>query len=95
MTDRLSHIDEKIYQLKKKREKVQTHQALSFMKETQKIFKEEFSPLLALTVMAENWNTAPETKKETWKKRSQIFPSIPFQASGKKGQPIESATHQA
>ena len=93
MTDQLSHIDEKIHQLKKKREKVQAQHALSFMRETQKLFKEAFSAQLALTVMTESWGAAPETKKESWKKRSQTFPSSPFQTQGKKDPEIEPTDH--
>jgi len=100
MTDKFTHIDEKIHQLKKKREKVQAQHALSFMKETQKIFKEEFSAPLALTVLTECWGAAPETKKENWKKvcsregrKPQTFPSIPLQSNGKKVQEPQSADH--
>lgn len=95
MTDRLTHLDEKIHLLKRKREKVQAQQALSFMKETQKIFKEEFSAGLALTVLTESWGSAPETKKESWKKRSQIFPSSSLQDNGKKDQSIQPTAHQS
>lgn len=95
MTDRLTHLDEKIHQLKRKKEKVQAQQALSFMKETQKIFKEEFSAGLALTVLTESWGSAPETKKENWKKRAQIFPSSSLQKHGKKDPTIQPTTHQS
>lgn len=95
MTDRLTHLDEKIHQLKRKKEKVQAQQALSFMKETQRIFKEEFSAGLVLTVLTESWGSAPETKKESWKKRSQIFPSSSLQRNGKKDQPIQPTAHQS
>jgi hypothetical protein len=95
MTDRLTHLDEKIHLLKRKREKVQAQQALSFMKETQKIFKEEFSAGLALTILTESWGSAPETKKESWKKRSQTFPSSSLQRDGKKDLTIQPATHKS
>ena len=95
MTDRLTHLDEKIHQLRKKREKVHAQQALSFMKETQKIFKEEFSAGLALTVLTESWGSAPETKKENWKKRSQTFPSSSLQRDGKKDPAVQPTAHQS
>lgn len=95
MTDRLIHLDEKILQLKRKKEKVHAQQALSFMKETQKIFKEEFSAGLALTVLTDSWGSAPETKKESWKKRSQTFPSSSLQSNGKKDQAIQPTAHQS
>lgn len=95
MTDRLTHINEKIHQLKRKKEKVQAQQALSFMKETQKIFKEEFSAGLALTILTDSWGSAPETKKESWKKRSQAFPSSSLQRDGKKDHAIQPTPHQS
>jgi hypothetical protein len=95
MTDRLTHLDEKIHQLRKKKEKVQAQQALSFMKETQKIFKEEFSAGLALTILTESWGSAPETKKESWKKRSLAFPSSSLQRNGKKDQSVQPTAHQS
>ncbi len=95
MTDQLTHIDEKIHLLKKKKEKIQLQQALYYMKELQKLFKEDFSHQLALIILTECWNTAAETKKEAWRKRSQTFPSPSFQIERKKAQPIGSTAHQS
>src|SRR3990172_7784936 len=72
MQDMLSSLNEKIEHLKKKRERVETQLALSFMKETQKIFKEYFSAELALTLMKESWGAIPETTRKTWKQRSSL-----------------------
>lgn len=66
-------IDEKIQLLKKKKEKIQNQQALLFMKEAQKIFKEEFSPSMALKLLKDHWNGASKTQKAEWKKRAELF----------------------
>jgi len=95
MTDRLTHLDERIHQLKKKREKVQAQQALSFMRESQKLLKEDFSPILALTILTESWTTAPDPKKENWKKRSQTFPNSSSQRNGEKAQSAGSEAPQS
>jgi hypothetical protein len=39
MMDQLTTIDEQINRLKKKKERVQTQQAIAFMREAQKIFQ--------------------------------------------------------
>lgn len=61
---RLILADEKIIQLKKRREKLQSQQALLFLKESQKIFNKEFSTDLALKLLKEAWRNAPEVKKK-------------------------------
>lgn len=76
MRDTLSQIDQKILQLKQKKEKLQTQQALAFFKEAQKIFSsDEFSIELALSVLSHAWNSASDKQKEEWKKSSLTFPS--------------------
>lgn len=77
-------IEEKIQQLKKKKEKIQIQQALLFMKEAQKIFKEDFSPEMALLVLSETWTSATETQRQEWKKRGHSFRLLPFHSTGKK-----------
>lgn len=66
MTLKLTQIDEKIQQLKKKREKLQIHQSLSFLKEAQRIFKEEFSPEIALVVLDNCWRTSSDKQRKEW-----------------------------
>ena len=73
MMDNLQKVDEKILRLKKRREKVQTQQAISFMREAQKIFQDGFSPGIALGILSETWTTASETQKMEWKKRGPDF----------------------
>ena len=73
MKDKLTHIETKIHQLKQKKERIQTQQALLFMREAQKIFQGEFSLDVALKVLKDHWNGASEAQKEEWKKRAGSF----------------------
>lgn len=67
--ERLSTLDQKIIHLKKRKENLQTQQALSFLKETQKIFKEEMPPDVILILLTETWNKSSPSQKEEWRKR--------------------------
>ncbi len=73
MKDKLTHIETKIHQLKQKKERIQTQQALLLMREAQKIFQEEFSPDVALKILKERWDSASEAQREEWKKRAALF----------------------
>ncbi len=78
MKDKLTHIETKIRQLKQKKERIQTQQALLLMKEAQKILQEEFSPDGALKILKDHWNGASEAQKEEWKKRASPFLSSSY-----------------
>lgn len=95
MIDQLTNIDEKIQHLKKKREKVQTQQAIQFMREVQKIFEDGFSAEIALGILSETWGAASEIQKQNWRKRgrSDSFRPSPAQSNRKKTQAPE-PTHQ-
>ncbi len=73
MKDKLTHIETKIHQLKQKKDRIQTQQALLFMKEAQKILQEEFVPDVALKILKDHWNGASEAQKEEWKKCASSF----------------------
>ena len=77
MKDKLTHIENKICQLKQKKDRIQTQHAIFLMKEAQKILKEEFSPEAALNILKDNWNAASPSQKEDWKKRGASFPTLP------------------
>jgi hypothetical protein len=77
MIDKLTHIENKICQLKQKKDRIQTQHAIFLMKEAQKILKEEFSPEAALNILKDNWNAASPSQKEDWKKRDAPFPLPP------------------
>ena len=88
------HIDEKIQLLKKKKEKIQTQQAFLFMKETQKIFKEKFSPELALTILSETWEGFSNSQKDAWLKKAHSFRSSSFQQNRQKAQAPHPTSHE-
>lgn len=68
MSDKLTNIDEKIQRLKKRREKLQTQQAIHFMREAQRIFQDGFTPDIALNILSKTWSTASESQKKDWRK---------------------------
>jgi ABC-type transporter MlaC component len=95
MIDQLTTIDEQINRLKKKKERVQTQQAITFMREAQKIFQTDFSPDIALSILSETWRTASEKQQAEWKKRARDFRHSSIQSSSKKPQPVEPAHQQS
>lgn len=95
MIDQLTTIDEQINRLKKKKERVQTQQAIIFMREAQKIFQTDFSPNVALSILSETWGTATEKQQMEWKKRGAIFRPSSVQSSHKKPQPTEPESQQS
>jgi hypothetical protein len=66
MKDDISKIDLKISQLKQKKEKMQTQQAILLMKEAESILDKDFSPELVLSVLFHSWNSASQKQKEEW-----------------------------
>ena len=96
MTTTLIHIDEQIQRLKQKRDRVQTHQAVTFMRGAQKIFLNDFTPDLALSMLSDSWSTASPTQKKEWQKRGVCFRkvhSVP-QPNRKKAKPPQSAAEE-
>ena len=94
MKDKLTHIENKIHQLRQKKERIQTQQAIFFLKEAQKILKEEFSPDIALNVLKNHWNGSSEAQKEEWKKCEGYF-LIASQETRKKTEERNSASKQS
>lgn len=84
-------LDEKIQQLKKKKERIQTQQATLFMREAQKVFEADFTPSLALLILSETWKEASGVQKTQWKKRGSSFQLDSFQRSQQKTQIPETA----
>ena len=68
MKDQFSKIDQKILQLKQKKEKLQTHQALIFLKESQRILGEKFSTELAAHILFHAWKASSDSQKKEWEK---------------------------
>lgn len=95
MIEQLTTIDEKIARLKKRREKVQTQQAIFFMREVQKIFQNSFSPEMVLSILSEIWSTASENQKQNWKKRRHSFRSSSTQKPQQKPAVLEPISQQS
>lgn len=93
MIDQLTNIDEKIHRLKKRREKVQIQQSIHFMREAQKIFQDNFSLDVALGILSETWNSASDTQKQNWRKRSDSFRPSSIKDFRKKA-PASEPAHQ-
>jgi ABC-type transporter MlaC component len=73
MEDDISGIEQKIIQLKKKKEKLQTQKAILYQKESQVILGEKFSYPLALSVLSNSWKSASDKQKEEWTKSADSF----------------------
>ncbi len=94
MKDKLTYIEHKIHQLKQKKERIQTQQALFLMREAQKIFQGEFSHDVVLKLLKDHWDGASEAQKEEWKKRASSFP-ISRSETRKKTETRSSAPQQS
>ena len=68
MKDTISNIDQKIIQLKQRKEKLQTQKALIFLKESQRILGEKFSPELAAHILSHSWKASSDNQKKEWEK---------------------------
>jgi hypothetical protein len=88
--NKLTHIDQKIERLKKKKTKIQLQQAVHFIKEVEKIFQEGFTQDLALAVLSE-WTTASDTKKKEWASKSYSFRPVSVHHAQRKTQTREPA----
>ena len=73
MIDKVTSIENKIHELKQKKERIQTQQSLLLMKEVQKILKDEFSLEMTLIILKESWTNASKTQKAEWAARSGSF----------------------
>lgn len=83
MIDKLSTIENKILQLKQKKERIQSQQAIFFMKEANRILKEEFSIEMTLAILRESWPTASKTQKIQWSMHESSFPISKVQKKSK------------
>lgn len=94
MIDKITTIENKIHQLKQKKDRIQTQQALFLMKETQKILKEDFSLETALNILKDSWTTSSKTQKTEWTTRANSFP-ISSQKTRKKTETHNPAPEQS
>src|SRR5437868_801316 len=70
MIDHIKTINAKIDYLRKRKERMKTQQAIHFMRETQKILQDDFTPELVLGILSSSWGTASEAQKQNWKRNS-------------------------
>ncbi|MBX9621591.1 MAG: hypothetical protein K2X28_06160 [Alphaproteobacteria bacterium] len=73
MIDKVTSIENKIHELKQKKERIKTQQSLLLMKEAQKILKDEFSLETVLTILKDSWAMASKTQKAEWETRATSF----------------------
>ena len=73
MIDKVTSIENKIHELKQRKERIQTQQSLFLMKEAQKILKDKFSSEMTLIILKESWTNASKTQKAEWAMRVDSF----------------------
>lgn len=73
MIDHIKTINAKIGRLRKRKEKMKTQKAMHFMRETQKILRDDFTPELALRILSSIWGTASEVQKQNWRRNNFQF----------------------
>ena len=86
MKDNISKIDQRINQLKQKKEKLKTQQALLLFKETQIILGEKFSFDLVLNILSNSWNNSSSKQKEEWINSAHSFREYSPKGKSKKVQ---------
>lgn len=76
MIDQITNINAKIESLRKQKAKIQTQQAICFVRETQKILRDDFTPEVALNILTETWRSASESQKQNWRREGDFQPSV-------------------
>jgi len=66
MDDDIAKLDQRITQIKQRKEKLQTQKALLIAKEAQAILGKEYSPELVLSILFHSWSSASQKQKEGW-----------------------------
>lgn len=93
--DKIIALEKQIQKLRKKRELIQTRQALLFFKGVEKIFKEGFCPDLLLDILAQIRATASALQQQEWEQRARSFRLNASHGDGEKNQTTESTDHQS
>lgn len=73
MNDDISKIDQRINQLKQKKEKLQNHLSVLLFKEAKAILGDKFSTELVLSVLSNSWNSSSNKQKEEWIDSAHLF----------------------
>ena len=76
MDNQIKNINAKIDRLRKQKAKTQTQQAIGFMRETQKILRDDFMPEMALNILSETWRSSSEAQKQNWRTQNHFQPSV-------------------
>ncbi len=84
MEDDISKIDQRIIQLKQKKEKLQTHLSVLLFKESKTILGEKFSTELVLNVLSNSWNNSSSKQKEEWINSAHLFRRSPTKGKSNK-----------
>lgn len=69
----ISKLDQRIVQIKKRKEKLQTQKALLLVKEAKAILGDNFSVSLVLSILSNSWDTSSEKQKEEWMSSARSF----------------------
>ena len=92
--DKIIALEKQIQKLRKRREQIQTRQALLFFKGVEKIFKNGFCPDLVLDILAKTYETASAIQQQEWEKRAPSFHPKPVHSTCTHPQTTESTHHQ-
>jgi hypothetical protein len=84
MEDGISKIEQRIIQLKQKKEKMQTHLSVLLFKEAKIILGDNFSTELVLNVLSNSWNTSSSKQKEEWVNSAHLFRHSPTKGKSNK-----------
>ena len=71
----IQSIDQKIKELEEKKNALLKSQSEKLLKSLPKIFGNDFSPELVLTILDESWHSANKNQKEAWLEKAQTFRS--------------------
>ena len=86
MEDDISKIEQRINQLKQKKEKLQTHLSVLLFKEAKTILGDKFSTELVLSVLSNSWNNSSSKEKEVWINSAHLFRRSPTKGKSNKVQ---------
>jgi len=81
--NQIKNINAKIDRLRKQKANTQTQQAICFVRETQKILRDDFTLEMALEILSARWSTASEIQKQDWRLQPSVHkqnfsaPSLP------------------
>ena len=94
MEDSLSKIDQRIIQLKQKKEKLQTNLSVALFKEAKVILGDKFSTELVLNVLSNSWNNSSSKQKEEWINSAHLFRRSPAKGKSTKIPDHQKKNHQ-